>query len=200
MTTAHRPTWNSAIASGATHGGNRQVVQQGFVSARDLPQQLSLKRRADLQKDRRPEPPRDAPAAEAGAARAKEEERRRLAAPKPLDADADLASSELSSEEEDDEAELMAELAKIKRERAEEAERKRQEEARRQAQENESAVLQGNPLLNPEEPAVGAKRRWDDDVIFRNQARKDEEGAKRRFVNDTVRSDFHRRFLDRYLR
>merc|ERR1712146_399324 len=36
-------------------------------------------------------------------------------------------------------------------------------------------------------------RRWDDDVVFKNQAR-DEPKLKKRFVNDTIRNDFHRRF------
>ena len=42
------------------------------------------------------------------------------------------------------------------------------------------------------------KRRWDDDVVFRNQTRT-EPKKPRRFVNDTVRSDFHRRFLAKYI-
>ena len=43
------------------------------------------------------------------------------------------------------------------------------------------------------------KRRWDDDVVFRNQAR-GEPKAQKRFINDTIRSDFHRRFLTRYIK
>lgn len=41
--------------------------------------------------------------------------------------------------------------------------------------------------------------RWDDDVVFKNQARS-EPKAQRRFINDTIRSDFHKRFLQRYIR
>lgn len=43
------------------------------------------------------------------------------------------------------------------------------------------------------------KRRWDDDVVFKNQAR-GEPKAHKRFINDTIRSDFHRRFLTRYIK
>lgn len=43
------------------------------------------------------------------------------------------------------------------------------------------------------------KRSWDDDVVFRNQTR-GEPKAQRRFINDTIRSDFHRRFLEKYVR
>lgn len=43
------------------------------------------------------------------------------------------------------------------------------------------------------------KRRWDDDVVFRNQER-GEPKVQKRFVNDTIRNDFHRRFLNRYIK
>ena len=42
-------------------------------------------------------------------------------------------------------------------------------------------------------------RRWDDDVVFKNQAREPQKEA-RRFINDTVRNDFHRKFLSRYIK
>jgi protein CWC15 len=36
-------------------------------------------------------------------------------------------------------------------------------------------------------------------VVFKNQTR-GEVKAARRFINDTVRSDFHKKFLERYIR
>lgn len=48
-------------------------------------------------------------------------------------------------------------------------------------------------------PPVQVKRRWDDDVVFRNQER-GEPKLQKRFVNDTIRNDFHRRFLNRYIK
>lgn len=85
-------------------------------------------------------------------------------------------------------------MEKIKRERAE----KREAEEREKAAEEEAAmerdVALGNPLLNKTDFSV--KRRWDDDVIFKNQARgTDEKGKKKEFVNDLLRSDFHKRFM-----
>jgi len=52
-------------------------------------------------------------------------------------------------------------------------------------------------LLNPKSAAdFNVKRRWDDDVIFKNQARgADERGKKKEFVNDLLRSDFHKKFM-----
>eukprot|EP00756_Hemistasia_phaeocysticola_P044091 Hpha_TRINITY_DN17677_c0_g1::TRINITY_DN17677_c0_g1_i1::g.158827::m.158827/K12863/CWC15; protein CWC15 len=186
MTTAHRPTWNSAIAS-----GNKPVVGNvGFVAARDLPQNLSLKRRHDLTGDK-PAPPKDTLAKKAVAHQKRE--------PQPQlsrDADIDLASSE--DESEDDEAEVLRELARIKQERAEEAARRRAEEEQNEEEERQQESLVGNPLLNSSSTA-GVKRRWDDDVVFRNQSRGVDD-PKRRFINDTIRSDFHRRFLNRYFK
>jgi protein CWC15 len=68
----------------------------------------------------------------------------------------------------------------------------------------------GNPLLNlqaalgvPGTPrseagtsttgSVAVKRRWDDDLIFKNQAAGLNEKPKKEFVNDILRSEFHRK-------
>jgi protein CWC15 len=36
-------------------------------------------------------------------------------------------------------------------------------------------------------------------VVFKNQAR-GEPKTQKRFINDTIRNDFHKRFLQRYVR
>ena len=117
-----------------------------------------------------------------------------------LDADdSDLDSDSSDDDDEDDEAALQAELTKIRAER-EEAKRKEQEEA--DAEENakqEEAALVGNPLLNEDVASGGMRRKWNDDVVFRNQA-KGEPAQKKRFINDTVRNDFHKRFLNKFIR
>jgi hypothetical protein len=88
----------------------------------------------------------------------------------------------------------MRELEKIKKERAaakvkEEAERAAEEEEQR-----EIDVARGNPLLNSRDFAM--KRRWDDDVVFKNQARGTEDrNKKKEFINDMLRSDFHKKFM-----
>ncbi|XP_004343684.1 hypothetical protein CAOG_06960 [Capsaspora owczarzaki ATCC 30864] len=43
------------------------------------------------------------------------------------------------------------------------------------------------------------KRGWDDDVVFKNCA-KDAPTHEKRFINDSLRSDFHRKFMDRYIK
>jgi protein CWC15 len=42
------------------------------------------------------------------------------------------------------------------------------------------------------------KRRWDDDLIFKNQAAGIDEKPKRGdFVNDLLRSEFHKKFMNK---
>lgn len=117
------------------------------------------------------------------------------------------SSSDDDSDDEDEEAALQAELAKI---RAEREASKAKEDAEREGEERaklEEAALTGNPLLSSSDGGVSGggssgkmKRRWNDDVVFRNQARDEPDRAgKRRFINDTVRNDFHRRFLNKFV-
>uniref|UniRef100_A0A7S1DIM2 Cwf15/Cwc15 cell cycle control protein n=1 Tax=Hemiselmis andersenii TaxID=464988 RepID=A0A7S1DIM2_HEMAN len=116
------------------------------------------------------------------------------------EAESDDDSSD--DDDEDETAELMKELERIKREREEEAAAKAIEEQARLEQERKEAMLRGNPLLGGAAAAGGAmgvKRRWDDDVVFRHQARNEPE-AKKRFINDTIRNDFHRKFLNKYVK
>ncbi|VDK53420.1 unnamed protein product [Cylicostephanus goldi] len=70
-------------------------------------------------------------------------------------------------------------------------------------------ILAGNPLLNLNEPASSSanggdfkvKRRWDDDVVFKNCAKGiDERKKESTFINDAIRSEFHRKFMDKYIK
>ena len=113
----------------------------------------------------------------------------------------------------------MKELEKIKREQEEETKRKNEEIKERLEKEmlslkekndNESnshimSYLDSNNnnynnftsnslSRRPEEFSL--KKKWYEDTIFRNQSRK-EEKHKKRFINDTVHSDFNYRFLDK---
>lgn len=99
----------------------------------------------------------------------------------------------------------MRELEKIKREREEERVRKEEEERKAADQASREEILEGNPLLQHASGSVAAgggsakmKRRWNDDVVFKNQSRNEPE-LKKRFINDTIRNDFHRRFLSQYI-
>lgn len=130
--------------------------------------------------------------------------RRILEETRDVDADSDASESDGTSEEdsddeEDETAELLRELEKIKRERAEQKEKEELEKAAAEQEKRENDIALGNPLLMPTKDTE-IKRRWDDDVVFRNQARGTENKGKKEFVNDLLRSDFHKRFMSKYVR
>ncbi|KAH7099930.1 Cwf15/Cwc15 cell cycle control protein, partial [Auriculariales sp. MPI-PUGE-AT-0066] len=131
---------------------------------------------------------------------------------KGVDADDDDDEDD-SDDDEDDTAELLRELEKIKRERAEE---KARQDAASQAQtdaDREMDVATANPLLNlaaalgQSTPSLSTnapgtfavKRRWDDDLIFKNQAVNNEKPTGQ-FVNDLLRTEFHRKFMGRFIK
>ncbi|XP_058118462.1 protein CWC15 homolog [Anopheles ziemanni] len=130
--------------------------------------------------------------------------RQKLDAPQNLDADDPVDSENSDSDsDEDDTAALLAELNKIKQERAADMakkERSKQQEEEKIRMEN---ILSGNPLLNYSSTAkaeMKVKRRWDDDVVFKNCARSEPEKKANQFVNDSLRSDFHKKFMDKYIK
>ena len=142
-----------------------------------------------------------------------ESKRRRLILEEAHDVDAATSGSDSNSDsedsesdDEDEEAELMRELAKIKAERAAQREKEEADKAAREQERREEEIATGNPLLNPGSSGgggedFGVRRRWDDDVVFRNQARGTEgKGRGRAFVNDLLRSDFHKKFMAKYVR
>ncbi|KAI8889070.1 Cwf15/Cwc15 cell cycle control protein [Backusella circina FSU 941] len=104
-------------------------------------------------------------------------------------------------DDDDNAAELLATLQRIRKERADEKERQERETQEEEEREKEEEAMTGNPLLQigNEKRDFSVKRRWDDDVIFKNQARGIDDKPKKRFVNDMLRSDFHRRFLHKYI-
>ncbi|OEH76620.1 cwf15 cwc15 cell cycle control [Cyclospora cayetanensis] len=80
----------------------------------------------------------------------------------------------------------------------------RELEEQRKAEQQER-MLRANPLLlnqggsGQEGGDTGPlKRRWDDEVVFKNQA-KNLPAPKKHFINDPVRSEFHKKFLQRYI-
>jgi len=127
-----------------------------------------------------------------------------LDADDPVDDDDDDDDDDDSDE--DDTAELMAELQRIKKERASEKSKKEEEERVEQERIRTENILHGNPLLNKGANAAGGAnpnfkvaRRWDDDVVFKNCA-KNFDKNKKEFINDSLRSEFHKKFMDKYIK
>lgn len=134
---------------------------------------------------------------------------------KELEAFDDSDDSESDSEDEDDEDSdldsedeekaLMAELAAIKKEKAMQKAQKEAEEKRKREMEEEKAMNEGNPLIGTgnqsktkKSGSFTVKRSWTEDTVFKNQA--PEPKQRKRFINDTIRSDFHRKFMARYIK
>ncbi|KAI0263319.1 Pre-mRNA-splicing factor Cwf15/Cwc15 [Russula aff. rugulosa BPL654] len=128
-----------------------------------------------------------------------------------MDEDGDEDNDD-DDDEEDETAELFRELEKIKRERAAEKERVEQAEAAVTEAEREAQIATANPLLNlaaalGNAPGINTtapgtfavKRRWDDDLIFKNQAAKDN-SRNGQFVNDLLRTEFHKKFMSRFIK
>ncbi|ODA82570.1 hypothetical protein RJ55_01077 [Drechmeria coniospora] len=128
--------------------------------------------------------------------------RRILEETREMDADDSSDEEEDSdddSDDDDDDAELQRELERVRREREEKRKREEEERAKEDEEAREKHIAYGNPLLNKQDFTM--KRRWDDDVVFKNQARGTEDrGKKKEFVNDLLRSDFHRKFMNKYVR
>jgi len=124
--------------------------------------------------------------------------------------------SNSDDDDEDDTAALMIELARIKKERAAEAAKQEQEKRIEDERIRMENILKGNPLLNgqpvktqlPSSQALSTsnssefrvKRRWDDDVVFKNCAKADNLGKRPQFINDSLRSEFHKKFMEKYIK
>ncbi|KAF8608361.1 Cwf15/Cwc15 cell cycle control protein [Ceratobasidium sp. AG-I] len=128
-----------------------------------------------------------------------------------MDEDEEEDDDDDSDDDEDETAQLLAELEKIKRERAAEEERKAREISEGKARDREDEIAMGNPLLNLEaalgqgkassgKPGTFAvKKRWDDDVIFKNQGAQSD-APPGHFVNDLLRTEFHKKFMAKFIK
>lgn len=123
--------------------------------------------------------------------------------------DGDENSDDDYESSEDEEELTRRELEKIKAEKEAQKKREEEEEALYALKEHEGNIMMSNPLMRDQfetelnnsrrDTNTTLKRRWDDDTVFKNQAVKDS-GNKKRLINDTVRSDFHKAFLNKYFR
>uniref|UniRef100_A0A7S2W7L3 Cwf15/Cwc15 cell cycle control protein n=1 Tax=Mucochytrium quahogii TaxID=96639 RepID=A0A7S2W7L3_9STRA len=218
MAHSHLATWKPALASGSTFDrGNYRtggVVSQQS-SALDLPGHTKLKyrhaeqglevnqsledleereRQAELEKvDRIIENQNDVGLLEGKELEEFDDRDENVSS----DQDGSDSSGSDEDSSDDEEEEIAKELERIRREREEKARKLEEETAQL---EDKAKLLGGNPLLNNSGAGSGKmKRRWDADVVFRNQARSETQ-TKKRFINDTIRSDFHRQFLKKYIK
>lgn len=116
-----------------------------------------------------------------------------------IDADEDFGSEDFSEsdlEDDDDDGidtvELEAELARLRQIHQEEEEKKQQA-----IREKEEQVRSTDPVVHS---SFSIRRRWDDDVPFKNCAREEPNPKRKLYINDTLRQEFHKRFMDKYIR
>ncbi|EED79473.1 predicted protein [Postia placenta Mad-698-R] len=221
MSTAHRPTWEPAQAKDVK-GGSRQFSardmaahtklkfrQPGQTSVdevvkRDLRADLLLAEQAAREKKRKAEgkPPLAVENASTAAGQDDESNKRRRLLQEALELDKDDDDEEKSDkndmgdkdedndeddddddddEDEDDTAELLRELEKIKRERAEEKERQEREQSASATAAREAEIA---------------------NLIFKNQAMsaRDKDKASGKFVNDLLRTEFHKKFMAKFIK
>ena len=216
MTTAHRPTWNP-VAGGKDQGGNRVLVPSRQYSSKDLPGHTTLKFRKNGQGERE-----EVRNIDYRQELLKKELEYKLMKKSELtgkieeeeDEDSEIDDEEIDEseekgekgEDEDEdssdssdfsEEELKREIENIKKERAETERATREQEEQEERSKQKEEILKGNPLLDIA-PGFSLKRKWTEETIFRNQSR-DEPKEILSFVNDTVRSDFHRKVLRKYI-
>lgn len=117
----------------------------------------------------------------------------------PLDRDdSDSSESEDESDYSDDSddedmTEIQRELEFIKMRQ----EKERLDKEKEKQEEFNKRTMEGNPILSAD--AFKIKKKWYEETVFRNQAR-DEPKYEKKFINDTTRNDFHKRFLSRYIK
>ncbi|XP_069698481.1 protein CWC15 homolog isoform X1 [Periplaneta americana] len=220
MTTAARPTFEPARGGQGRGEKDLSAISRQY-SSRDLPSHNKLKyrehgqgtseelRSRDFRKELEEREKEKSGARERRVPDAVSHSKRPKLDQVPaasLDADDPLDEDDSDDPDSDDDtAQLLAELQRIKKERAmEQAKReteKRQEEERIRMEN----ILSGNPLLNyasqVQKGDLKVKRRWDDDVVFKNCARSEPDKKKdQHFINDSLRSEFHRKFMEKYVK
>ncbi|KNC83839.1 hypothetical protein SARC_03921 [Sphaeroforma arctica JP610] len=227
MTTAHRPTWTPAIGGGTARDqgktfqySSRDLPSELTLKTRkrapgdeadeydrlDLKEDLLRKERESRAKRRkengldvdiiRDDEKESLPGVGSSGLNLVDDATAALDAD-DKDSDDDEDDSD-DDDSDDDEAELLRELENIKRERAEEQAEKDAEEREEQDRIRTESLMQGNPLLH-ENRDFAVKKRWDDDVIFKNCARGLNDKKEQTYINDTIRSEFHRRFMKKYV-
>jgi protein CWC15 len=213
MSNAHRPTYHPAKAQ-ENQGGNKRWTPTIAISAKQMPSDLKLKERQIGQNSDVEIKERDLKAELLEKEKKHFEKIENAEKPKaPNDSDAELDSDDSEdekveekkenhedasddSDDDSDDEELLRELEKIKKERELERLEKEKEEIETQERKEMEEVLNSNPLMKAD---TGLKRKWNDDVIFKNQAR-DEPKSQKRFINDTIRSDFHKKFMYKFIK
>lgn len=217
MTTAARPTFEPARGGGGRGEKDLSALSKQY-SSRDLPGHTKLKyrqpgqgtaeelknkdfRRELEERERISSHEREGKRASRDSASNTKKPRLDQLPSTNLDADDPLDEDDESDEsEEENTAELMAELNRIRKERAQEEAKKEAERKLQEERIRTETILGGNPLLTGKPSEFKVKKRWDDDVVFKNCSREEPDRKEKPFINDTLRSEFHKKFMEKYVK
>ncbi|XP_066601962.1 protein CWC15 homolog B-like [Prorops nasuta] len=214
MTTAARPTFDPARGGQGRGEKDLSAISKQY-SSRDLPSHTKLKyrehgqgtveelRNRDFRKELE-EREREKETVTRNSSGAKRLKLDQVPAAS-LDADDPLDEDDSDSDsEEDNAAAILHELNKIRKERADEQAQKELEKKQEEEKIRMENILSGNPLLNYAAQSgrtdMKVRRRWDDDVVFKNCARSEPKKKTELFINDSLRSEFHRKFMEKYVK
>lgn len=113
-----------------------------------------------------------------------------------LDEDGEIANL-TDSTSEDDAEDLLCELEKIRKEK--EVQKLKQQEI--EEKQRNKRIISNNPLIHVEESSAKIKKHWKDDCIFKNQAQPSSStSSEKSYVNDILRSDRHKSFMEKYVK
>ena len=209
MTTAQRTTFKPAIG-GSEQGGYKTTIPSRQYSAKDMPAHRVLKFRKEgqgreeevenidfLQELRAKEQilsqkkEREYDQSEIAEMLGIKTNENALKAENVFVQDKDDEFSE-DDEENEEMDEIFREMEEIKKQRERERLKEEEELKIKQKLEKQEEIL--NMMRNGQQSTL--KRKWYEETVFRNQSKTDTK-KKKRFINDTVRSDFHRSFMAR---
>ncbi|XP_045472791.1 protein CWC15 homolog A [Harmonia axyridis] len=214
MTSAARPTFEPARGGQGRNEKDLSAISRQY-SSRDLPGHTKLKYRehgqgtVDETRSRDFRKELEEREGKVGGNRSRFDQNKRLKLDQvpaaSLDADDPLGENSESEESDDDTEALLDELNQIKKERAMEIAKKEIEKRQEEERIRMENILSGNPLLNHYSAGSAktdqkVKRRWDDDVVFKNCAKSEPKKKANVFINDSLRSEFHKKFMDKYVK
>lgn len=103
------------------------------------------------------------------------------------------SSDESEDESEDEEIALMRELERIKAERRAEADRKATEAKKIEDQ------IKREEMVRAESSAGTLTRGWTEDTVFKHQSRTIVKSKESTYINDAPKSEFHKKFMNKYI-
>lgn len=205
MSTSHRPTFYPAVG-GTSQGGNLATIPTSRISARDLPSQGQLKRRRiqPIKNDSSAVPSSTASVIDHAPSLASllQLDEKLVAQYADQDQDIDIKSEDSQDDKSDDDSDAENDDNSSSSDSDDEDEQLQRElEALKKEREEARARLEAKSQLEKVVEHMAETKvvkSWEDDAVFKVNV-KEVRNEKPVFINDSVRSQFHKRFLMKYI-